>query len=72
MCFLFGEVASSDGCLGWAMLFYCGTPRGFHIIILDVKHHHKQTNTLFLVHKSERFDIAAHVKKSKKYAKTIN
>ena len=24
MWFLFGEVSSSSGCLGWAMLFYCG------------------------------------------------
>ena len=22
----FGEVSSSSGCLGWATLFYCGTP----------------------------------------------
>ena len=21
-----GEVSSSSGCLGWATLFYCGTP----------------------------------------------
>ena len=28
-----GEVSSSSGCLGWAALFYCGTPRAFHIII---------------------------------------
>ena len=26
MCFLLGEVSSSSGCLGWATLFYCGTP----------------------------------------------
>ena len=26
MWFLFGEVSSSSGCLGWAALFYCGTP----------------------------------------------
>ena len=26
MLFLFGEVSSSSGCLGWATLFYCGTP----------------------------------------------
>ena len=26
MWFLFGEVSSSSGCLGWATLFYCGTP----------------------------------------------
>ena len=26
MWFLFGEVSSSSGCLGWAMLFYCDTP----------------------------------------------
>ena len=26
MWFLFGEVFSSSGCLGWATLFYCGTP----------------------------------------------
>ena len=25
MWFLFGEVSSSCGCLGWATLFYCGT-----------------------------------------------
>ena len=34
MWFLFGEVSSSSGCLGWATLFYCGTPCVFHIIIL--------------------------------------
>ena len=26
MWFLFGEVSSSTGCLGWATLYYCGTP----------------------------------------------
>ena len=26
MWFLFGEVFSSSGCLGWATLSYCGTP----------------------------------------------
>ena len=26
MWFLFGEVSFSSGCLGWATLFYCGTP----------------------------------------------
>ena len=26
MWFLFGEVSSSSGCLGWATLLYCGTP----------------------------------------------
>ena len=26
MWFLFGEVFSSSVCLGWATLFYCGTP----------------------------------------------
>ena len=26
MWFLFAEVSSSSGCLGWATLFYCGTP----------------------------------------------
>ena len=26
MWFLFGEVSSSSGCMGWATLFYCGTP----------------------------------------------
>ena len=26
MWFLFGEASSSSGCLGWATLFYCGTP----------------------------------------------
>ena len=26
MWFLFGEIFSSSGCLGWAALFYCGTP----------------------------------------------
>ena len=36
MCFLFGEVSSSSGCLGWATLFYCGTPWAFHIIILNI------------------------------------
>ena len=34
MWFLFREVSSSSGCLGWAALFYCGTPWAFHIIIL--------------------------------------
>ena len=29
-----GEVFYSSGCLGWATLFYCGTPCAFHIIIL--------------------------------------
>ena len=33
MWFRFGEVSSSSGCLGWATLFYCGTPWAFHIII---------------------------------------
>ena len=33
MWFLFGEVSSSSGCLRWALLFYCGTPCAFHIII---------------------------------------
>ena len=36
MWFLFGEVSSSSGCLGWAAFFYCGTPRAFHIIILMI------------------------------------
>ena len=36
MWFLFGEVSSFAGCLGWATLFYCGTPWAFHIIILHV------------------------------------
>ena len=35
MWFLFGEVSFSSGCLGWATLFYCGTPCAFHIIILE-------------------------------------
>ena len=26
MWFLFGEVSFSSGCLGWATIFYCGTP----------------------------------------------
>ena len=30
-----GEVSSSSGCLGWATLFYCGTPSAFHIIIIQ-------------------------------------
>ena len=29
-----GEVSSSSGCLGWATLFYCGTPCAFHIIMI--------------------------------------
>ena len=37
MWFLFGEVSSSSGCLGWATLFYCGTPLAFHIIIKTVQ-----------------------------------
>ena len=36
MWFLFGEFSSSSGCLGWAKLFYCGTPWAFHIIILPL------------------------------------
>ena len=32
-----GEVSSSSECLGWATLFYCGTPWAFHIIILQKK-----------------------------------
>ena len=35
MWFLFREVSSSSGCLGWATLFYCGTPWAFHIIIFS-------------------------------------
>ena len=34
--FLFGEVSSSSGCLGWAALFYCGTPCALHIIIFHL------------------------------------
>ena len=34
MWFLFGEVSSSPGCLGWAALFYCGTPWAFHIRVI--------------------------------------
>ena len=34
---LVGEVSSSSWCLGWAVLFYCGTPWAFHIIILVLK-----------------------------------
>ena len=30
-----GEVSSTSGCLGWATLFYCGTPSAFHIIIIQ-------------------------------------
>ena len=37
MWFLFGEVSSSSGCLGWATLFYCGTPLAFHIVILQIQ-----------------------------------
>ena len=37
--FLFGEVSSSSGCLGWATLFYCGTPWAFHIIIFYRRHY---------------------------------
>ena len=33
MWFLFQEVSISSGYLGWAALFYCGTPWPFHIII---------------------------------------
>ena len=43
--FLFGEVSSSSGCLGWATLFYCGTPWAFHIIFLT-KVLEWQNNTL--------------------------
>ena len=31
MWFLFGEVSSSSGCLGWATLFYCGTESSIYI-----------------------------------------
>ena len=35
MWFLFGKVSSSSCCLGWTVLFYCGTPSwAFYIIIL--------------------------------------
>ena len=37
MWFLVGEVSSSSGYLGWAVLFYCGTPGAFDIIILIVE-----------------------------------
>ena len=30
-----GEVSSSSGCLRWAVVFYCGTPCGFHISIIQ-------------------------------------
>ena len=46
-----GEVSSSSGCLGWATLFYCGTPWAFHIIILyDLAH-----DRLFFSHFSGYF-----------------
>ena len=35
MWFLFGQVSSSSGCLGWATLFYCGTPCAFHIVVFQ-------------------------------------
>ena len=38
MWFMFGEVSSSSGCLGWATLFYCGTPWAFHILPLSDDH----------------------------------
>ena len=44
MWFLFGEVSSSSGCLGWATLFYCGTPWAFHIIIVK-RHRNFDTKT---------------------------
>ena len=28
-----GEVSSSFGSMGWATLFYCGTPLAFYIIL---------------------------------------
>ena len=37
MLFLFEGVSSSSRCLGWAALFYCGTPSAFHIIIWQVR-----------------------------------
>ena len=37
MWFLFGELSSFSWCLGWAALFYCGTPWAFHIIILNIR-----------------------------------
>ena len=37
MWFMFGEFSSSSWCLGWAALFYCGTPWAFHIIIVISK-----------------------------------
>ena len=33
--FLFREVSLSSECLGWAVLFYCGTPRAFHILFYE-------------------------------------
>ena len=36
MWFLFGEVSSSSGCMGWATLLYCGTPWAFNIIIIQM------------------------------------
>ena len=34
-------VGSSSGCLGWAMLLYCGTPWAFHVIIFSVNDQNK-------------------------------
>ena len=34
MWFLFEEVTASSWCLGWAALFYCGTPCAFYMTIL--------------------------------------
>ena len=39
MWFLFGEVSSSSGCLGWDTLFYCGTPWAFRIFVLLTGHY---------------------------------
>ena len=38
MWLLYGGVSSSSRCLGWAALFYCGTPWAFQIILSDEKH----------------------------------
>ena len=46
MWFLFGEVSFSSGCLGWATLFYCGTPWAFHIIIFHLNNIEK-TESVF-------------------------
>ena len=55
MWFLFGEVSSSSGCLGWATLFYCGTP--FHIIIFQTLSNPVSSKPVLLTKISSKFEL---------------